>query len=96
MDNTLQLKERYESLSDDELLCVHADEGGLTEIAQCGSLSIPLLFISSERSEAERMPARASTKRGYDAWLANHILPRWVTASSQKCRLGPSSCGCNL
>jgi integrase len=23
------------------------------------------------------MPARASTKRGYDAWIDNHILPRW-------------------
>lgn len=23
------------------------------------------------------MPARASTKRGYEAWIENHILPRW-------------------
>jgi len=26
---------------------------------------------------AEKMPARASTRRGYDAWLDNHVLPRW-------------------
>src|SRR4029077_6532026 len=25
---------------------------------------------------AEKMPARASTRRGYDAWLDNHVLPR--------------------
>jgi integrase len=25
----------------------------------------------------EKMPERLSTRRGYDAWLNNHILPRW-------------------
>ena len=25
----------------------------------------------------ERMPERQSTRRGYNAWLDNHILPRW-------------------
>ena len=25
----------------------------------------------------ERMPTRASTARGYNAWLKNHVLPRW-------------------
>lgn len=26
---------------------------------------------------SEKMPRRPSTRRGYDAWLNNHILPRW-------------------
>jgi hypothetical protein len=30
-----------------------------------------------EQYRAEKMPARASTKRGYDAWIDNHIVPRW-------------------
>jgi len=30
-----------------------------------------------EQYRAEKMPARASTKRGYDAWIDNHIMPRW-------------------
>lgn len=30
-----------------------------------------------EQYRQERMPTRASTKRGYDAWLRNHILPHW-------------------
>src|SRR5436190_2222029 len=25
----------------------------------------------------ERMPQRQSTRRGYNAWLDNHILPKW-------------------
>jgi hypothetical protein len=25
----------------------------------------------------EKMPVRASTRRGYEAWLGNHVLPRW-------------------
>ncbi len=25
----------------------------------------------------EKMPVRLSTRRGYDAWINNHILPRW-------------------
>ena len=30
-----------------------------------------------EQYRAEKMPARASTKRGYEAWIDNHIMPRW-------------------
>jgi len=26
---------------------------------------------------AEKMPVRATTKRGYNAWLNNHVLPAW-------------------
>jgi integrase len=30
-----------------------------------------------EEYRAEKMPKRASTRRGYESWLTNHILPRW-------------------
>jgi integrase len=30
-----------------------------------------------ERFRAERMPERFSTRYGYEAWIKNHILPRW-------------------
>jgi len=29
---------------------------------------------------AEKMPERFSTRRGYDAWLNNYVLPRWEDA----------------
>jgi integrase len=30
-----------------------------------------------EQYQAEKMPRRATTRRGYTAWLDNHILPKW-------------------
>ncbi len=30
-----------------------------------------------EQYRAEKMPHRHSTRRGYEAWLRNHVLPRW-------------------
>jgi len=32
-------------------------------------------LVESYRSE--KMPSRSSTKRGYEAWLTNHVLPKW-------------------
>ena len=39
----------------------------------------PVLTVKSlvEEYRAEKMPRRASTKRGYEAWLRNHVLPEW-------------------
>lgn len=39
----------------------------------------PVLTVNTlvEEYRAEKMPRRASTKRGYEAWLRNHVLPRW-------------------
>lgn len=31
----------------------------------------------AEEYRAEKMPPRASTRRGYEAWLDNYVLPRW-------------------
>ena len=36
--------------------------------------SIATLF---ERYKAERMPTRSDTRRTYEAWIRNHIIPRW-------------------
>jgi integrase len=30
-----------------------------------------------ERYRAEKMPRRYSTRRSYDAWLSNHVIPKW-------------------
>ena len=30
-----------------------------------------------EQYRTEKMPARASTRRGYEAWLDNHVIPYW-------------------
>ena len=33
-----------------------------------------------EQYRAEKMPRRSSTRRGYEVWLTNHLLPRWGNA----------------
>jgi integrase len=37
----------------------------------------PTVSALVEQYRAEKMPERASTRRGYNTWLDNHILPRW-------------------
>jgi integrase len=39
----------------------------------------PVITVNSivTQYRIEKMPRRLSTRRGYDAWLNNHILPRW-------------------
>lgn len=39
--------------------------------------SIVTVRLLVERFRAERMPERFSTRYGYEAWIKNHILPRW-------------------
>jgi integrase len=34
-----------------------------------------------ETYKTERMPKRASTRRGYDSWLSNRVLPKWGDSS---------------
>jgi integrase len=43
-------------------------------VAERSILTVKLLV---ERFRAERMPERFSTRYGYEAWIKNHILPRW-------------------
>lgn len=37
----------------------------------------PTVNTLVEQYRAEKMPKRFSTQRGYNAWLKNHILPKW-------------------
>jgi integrase len=39
--------------------------------------SVPRIKALVEQYRAEKMPSRYSTRRGYEVWLRNHILPRW-------------------
>jgi integrase len=42
-----------------------------------------------EHYREEKMPARYSTRRGYNAWLNNHVLPRWGTYPITEVRAMP-------
>jgi integrase len=37
----------------------------------------PTVNTLVEQYRAEKMPKRFSTQRGYNAWLSNHIIPKW-------------------
>jgi len=37
----------------------------------------PTMRSLIEQYRKEKMPERCSTRRGYEAWIDNHILPRW-------------------
>jgi integrase len=39
--------------------------------------TVPTLKTLVEQYRVEKMPERYSTRLGYDAWLNNHIVPRW-------------------
>jgi integrase len=39
--------------------------------------SAPTVAVLVEQYRAEKMPTRFSTRRGYNSWLDNHILPKW-------------------
>jgi integrase len=38
---------------------------------------IPTVSRLVEQYRAEKMPQRYSTQRGYNAWLNNHVIPKW-------------------
>jgi integrase len=39
--------------------------------------SVPTVAALVEQYRVEKMPQRFSTQRGYNAWLENHIVPKW-------------------
>ena len=39
--------------------------------------AVPTVRYLVEEFRREKMPERFSTRLGYEAWLKNHILPRW-------------------
>jgi integrase len=38
---------------------------------------VPSVAVLVEQYRAEKMPKRFSTQRGYNAWIKNHIVPKW-------------------
>jgi integrase len=45
------------------------------------SSNAPTVLTLVEQYRAEKMPERISTRHGYNAWLNNHVLPRWGKCS---------------
>jgi integrase len=41
------------------------------------SASAPTVAVLVEQYRGEKMPTRVDTRRTYDAWLKNHIVPKW-------------------
>ena len=41
------------------------------------STSVPTVGTLVEQYRVEKMPKRYSTRRSYDAWLKNHVIPKW-------------------
>lgn len=41
------------------------------------SSTVPTISTLVEQYRVEKMPKRFSTQRGYNAWLKNHIIPKW-------------------
>jgi integrase len=42
-------------------------------------VEVPTVEALVERYRVEAMPERKSTRRGYETWIRNYILPRWGT-----------------
>ena len=53
----------------------------------------PTVKTLVEQYWAEKMPARFSTRHGCNAWLKNHIVPKWASVRSQPCNRVPLNCG---
>lgn len=45
--------------------------------AGLGKSSAPTISSLIERYRSERMPTRADTRRSYEVWIGNYILPHW-------------------
>jgi integrase len=41
--------------------------------------AVPTVSTLIEHYRAEKMPKRSDTRRSYDVWLRNHIIPKWGT-----------------
>jgi integrase len=49
----------------------------------------PTLNMLVEQYRVEKMPKRADTRRAYDVWLRNHIVPRWSDCSLTELQARP-------
>jgi len=48
-----------------------------SQLPQRQPSSAPTVAALIEHYRAEKMPKRSDTRRTYDAWLRNHIVPKW-------------------
>jgi len=62
----------FSGLRGDDVV-VYAVENQTKIVVRIGPLARTLV----EQYRAEKMPKRYSTRRSYDSWLDNHILPKW-------------------
>ena len=60
------------------------------------SSNTPSVRALVEKYRAEKMPSRSDTRRTYEVWLRNHIIPKWGILLSQMCRHGLWNYGSNL
>jgi integrase len=52
-------------------------------------VEVPMVQTVVERYRSEAMPERNSTRRGYETWLKNYILPRWGTSKLTEMKPDP-------
>src|SRR4029077_16741925 len=45
--------------------------------AQVLSSNVPMVSTLVEQYRAEKMPRRSDTRRSYEVWLSNYIIPKW-------------------
>ena len=48
---------------------------------QVSTSAAPTVTTLVEQYRAEKMPKRSDTRRSYDVWLRNHIIPKWGTCA---------------
>jgi integrase len=49
----------------------------LRKVSTVKTVALPTVIILVEAYRAEKMPTRIDTRRSYEVWIRNHILPRW-------------------
>lgn len=48
-----------------------------TQVNPSTSTAVPAVSTLVEQYRAEKMPKRSDTRRSYEVWIKNHILPKW-------------------
>lgn len=49
----------------------------MRRVLEASTSTIPTVATLVESYRAEKMPQRISTRLAYEAWLRNHVIPRW-------------------
>jgi integrase len=49
----------------------------ITTITETSSPTVPMVSTLIEQYREEKMPKRIDTRRSYEVWLENHIIPKW-------------------